>query len=162
MYKIDTGNILAELKEMQKRLQRAHDRRITIVRATAQFGVNEVRERIQLTGRDANGDMLLTKSPKRVGRYSAGHGKVRQEEGLRTDIIDLTISGELLNSESWTIIERDVDEYGAGFREGRMQERAEHLEEIFETEIFQLSLSEEEATTEYFNNAVNDLMNVTF
>lgn len=161
MFRIDSSASLADLLAIQKKLQLVQQRQLTLVRMTAQFGANQVRDRIQLTGRNTQGDPMISKSPKRLGRYSASHGKVRQEEGLRTDLINLTFSGELLNGDSWTAIQDSDDSYGAGFSENTMSERADFLEEEF-GEVFQLSADEEDAAADYFNNALNDLMTVTF
>ena len=161
MFKLDTGTTLADLRALQEALQRVDDRRLTIVKATAQYAANDVRERIQLRGQNSAGDLMLTSSAKRVGRYSASHGTVRQKEGLRTDIINLTLSGELLNGDSWTAMPDDTDGWGGGFRDNAMNERAGFLEEEF-GEIFNMSPDEEEAAINYFNDAISDLMSATF
>jgi hypothetical protein len=159
MFKLDTDMTLAELRQLQRRLERVEASQTSLVRATAQFGVNEVRERIQFRGENAEGERMLSSSAKKIGRYSESHGKVRQQEGLRTDLINLTFSGELLNGDSWTVID-ESDGFGAGFSEQGMSDRAGHLEELFGP-IFQLSPSEEEATADYFNNSVSDLVDAT-
>ncbi|MBN8824457.1 MULTISPECIES: hypothetical protein [unclassified Spirosoma] len=159
MFKFDETTAIADILAAQQTVLRIEQARPRIAQDTAQHAVNLVRDRIQLRGQNADGDPMISSSPKRTGRYSERYGKIRQQEGLRTDLINLTFTGELLNSSSWAVLENDIDEFGGGFLNDDMSQRADYLEDYFGP-VFIMSGEEQQESTDYFTEQINDLMRV--
>jgi hypothetical protein len=73
--------------------------------------------RVQQEGLNAKGEKMKSSSKKkgRVGSYSKEYGEFRVRKGFQVDHIDLTYSGDLINSFS---VQPIIGGYGIGFRGG--------------------------------------------
>jgi hypothetical protein len=60
--------------------------------------VPEMKRRIQNDGKNTADVQMKTKSPRKYGAYSRAYGRFRNKKGFQTAIIDLTLSGAMMNS----------------------------------------------------------------
>jgi hypothetical protein len=60
--------------------------------------VPEMKRRIQNDGKNTADAQMKTKSPRKYGAYSRAYGRFRNKKGFQTAIIDLTLSGAMMNS----------------------------------------------------------------
>jgi hypothetical protein len=60
--------------------------------------VPEMKRRIQNDGKNSADVKMRTKSSKKYGAYSRAYGRFRNKKGFQTAIIDLTLSGAMMNS----------------------------------------------------------------
>jgi len=60
--------------------------------------VPEMKRRIQNDGKNSADVPMRTKSSKKFGAYSEAYGKRRQKKGRQTAIIDLTLTGAMMDS----------------------------------------------------------------
>ena len=90
--------------------------------------VPEMKRRIQNDGKNTADVQMKTKSARKYGAYSRAYGRFRNKKGFQTAIIDLTLSGAMMNSlkagptgpNSYGIGFLGPDEFKkAGWNEGR-------------------------------------------
>jgi hypothetical protein len=60
--------------------------------------VPEMKRRIQNDGKNSADVQMKTKSARKYGAYSRAYGRFRNKKGFQTAIIDLTLSGAMMNS----------------------------------------------------------------
>jgi len=60
--------------------------------------VPEMKRRIQNDGKNTADVKMRTKSARKYGAYSRAYGRFRNKKGFQTAIIDLTLSGAMMNS----------------------------------------------------------------
>jgi hypothetical protein len=100
-----------------------------------------ITDRVQQKGLNSAGAKLKTKSNKTYGAYSEGYGTIRKEKGRQTEIVDLTMSGDMFSD---LIVEPTGErEYSAGFRGEKSSQKAEYAEAYYGP-IFSPTTEEEE------------------
>lgn len=144
--KSDSSEVLKTayvLKDFNKILEADLEREL--LRAAADVVVIVV-DRVRRQGESANGQILQTKSPKTLGRYSKYHGQKRKDAGLQTGRVDLSFTGQMLSD--WNVTEQIPRQVGVGFVTEESHEIANGLEEYCGDEIFLPSDSEEQEVME--------------
>lgn len=126
-----------------------------VLRITALDAVAQIIHRIQQLGRGARGG-LISGAVKKIGAYSARHGKARQAKGRQTGYIDLTFDGNLINN--FNLIGSDGHQATIGFTDERQSEIAGYLEAYF-GEIFALSEQEQDFAIQTFNEEIDKYIN---
>ncbi|GAA4464233.1 hypothetical protein GCM10023189_43240 [Nibrella saemangeumensis] len=116
----------------------------------ARMAVQEVAGRIQMRGENTAGQLMQTKSQQTIGRYSRTHGQRRQQAGLTTSIVNLTFTGDMM--ESFTAMP-DATGVGVGFASDAMSERADYIEAYFGT-AFQPTQAEEQFLSEQYQQRI--------
>ena len=69
-----------------------------VIRQAVIITVPEMKRRIQNDGKNSDGAKMVTKSSQKYGAYSKAYGRFRNKKGRQTAIIDLTFSGEMMDS----------------------------------------------------------------
>ncbi|MFC0183375.1 hypothetical protein ACFFJX_12730 [Pseudarcicella hirudinis] len=77
--------------------------------------VRQVIDRIQNRGESTGGLKLDTYALERDGRYSAPYGRKRRALGLRTDLVNLTVTGDLVND--YKVLDNSYELVTVGFGE---------------------------------------------
>lgn len=112
---------------------------------------NIVAHRIQQQGESVSGKMV-TKYKNADGVYSKGHKKTRDRRNFQTSFVDLTMDGDLMNTDQgWDLQSSDSKSAEVGFRSQTQSDKAGYLEDYY-GEIFSLRQDEEETVIETFNS----------
>lgn len=90
--------------------------------------VQLVKQRIA-SGRNTDGDMMVTNSNTRIGRYSIMQGERRQKRGLRTDLVNLHFDGTML--EDFKVINSTRNSCTIGFTKDSELEKSDSNEYLF-------------------------------
>ncbi|MFD1818616.1 hypothetical protein SAMN04515674_105327 [Pseudarcicella hirudinis] len=96
--------------------------------------VRQVIDRIQNRGESTGGLKLDTYALERDGRYSAPYGRKRRALGLRTDLVNLTVTGDLVND--YKVLDNSYELVTVGFGENDTADIAEYQEAYYGDEIF--------------------------
>lgn len=116
------------------------------LRTIALNTVAMLKNRIQNDGEKTDGSKIKTKAKKKTGAYSQVYGKKRQKSGYQTQIIDLTVTGDLMDR-GLTAAPTGVNEWSVGFTNDIEGDKADYLEQYFGT-IFHLSEEEIKIVTD--------------
>lgn len=103
----------------------------TIERALYEAGketVQLVKQRIA-NGKNTDGQMMVTNSIMRMGRYSMIHGEQRQKRGLRTDLVNLRFDGNMLDD--FRVLNSYRTSCSIGFTSDKELEKADSNEYLF-------------------------------
>jgi hypothetical protein len=100
-----------------------------------------IANRVQQGGQNANGARMVTKSRLRSGAYSKRYSERRSARGRQTNIMDLTMDGDLFRA--WQVLDMQPKEVTVGFISDEQAQKAEGLE-AQQGPIFQLSTSEQD------------------
>lgn len=113
-----------------------------------------VKDRVINEGTATNGSYLVTKSNTPVGRYSSRAAKERQARGLRTDQVNLQLTGEMWDD--WTT-EQQGERSLVGFNSEEQADKANENEIIFETVIFQPSDANFDEIDAFLDSKIDEL-----
>jgi hypothetical protein len=117
--------------------------------------VPEMKRRIQNDGKNTADVQMKTKSPRKYGAYSRAYGRFRNKKGFQTAIIDLTLSGAMMNS--LKAGPTGPNSYGIGFLGPDEFKKAEWNEEKFGT-IFDPSKYELQVSLTVINKEAQKLL----
>jgi hypothetical protein len=111
-----------------------------VMRTAGLTAVAVILNRNQQQGKNSDGSKRQSKSSKTVGAYSAGYAKKRRKKGRQIDLVDLTMSGDMLRN--FNLIAADKNSAEVGFMTDAASQIAEYNEAYY-GEMFILSDSEE-------------------
>lgn len=117
--------------------------------------VPEMKRRIQNDGKNTADVQMKTKSPRKYGAYSRAYGRFRNKKGFQTAIIDLTLSGAMMNS--LKAGPTGPNSYGIGFLGPDEFKKAEWNEGRFGT-IFDPSKYELQVSLDVINRQAQKLL----
>jgi hypothetical protein len=117
--------------------------------------VPEMKRRIQNDGKNTADVKMRTKSSKKYGAYSRAYGRFRNKKGFQTAIIDLTLSGAMMNS--LKAGPTGPNSYGIGFLGPDEFKKAEWNEGRFGT-IFDPSKYELQVSLDVINRQAQKLL----
>jgi hypothetical protein len=117
--------------------------------------VPEMKRRIQNDGKNSADVKMRTKSARKYGAYSRAYGRFRNKKGFQTAIIDLTLSGAMMNS--LKAGPTGPNSYGIGFLGPDEFKKAEWNEEKFGT-IFDPSKYELQVSLDVINRQAQKLL----
>ena len=117
--------------------------------------VPEMKRRIQNDGKNTADVQMKTKSARKYGAYSRAYGRFRNKKGFQTAIIDLTLSGAMMNS--LKAGPTGPNSYGIGFLGPDEFKKAEWNEEKFGT-IFDPSKYELQVSLDVINRQAQKLL----
>jgi hypothetical protein len=117
--------------------------------------VPEMKRRIQNDGKNTADVKMKTKSARKYGAYSRAYGRFRNKKGFQTAIIDLTLSGAMMNS--LKAGPTGPNSYGIGFLGPDEFKKAEWNEEKFGT-IFDPSKYELQVSLDVINRQAQKLL----
>jgi hypothetical protein len=117
--------------------------------------VPEMKRRIQNDGKNSSDVKMRTKSSKKYGAYSRAYGRFRNKKGFQTAIIDLTLSGAMMNS--LKAGPTGPNSYGIGFLGPDEFKKAEWNEGRFGT-IFDPSKYELQVSLDVINRQAQKLL----
>jgi hypothetical protein len=100
-----------------------------VLRTVALDGLTLITDRVQQRGEKTDGTKLRSKSRKKYGAYSSEYGKLRGEKGRQTDIVDLTLTGDMFSD--FVVEPTGEREYSVGFRGDKSASKAEYAEDYF-------------------------------
>jgi hypothetical protein len=117
--------------------------------------VPEMKRRIQNDGKNTADIKMRTKSARKYGAYSRAYGRFRNKKGFQTAIIDLTLSGAMMNS--LKAGPTGPNSYGIGFLGPDEFKKAEWNEGRFGT-IFDPSKYELQVSLDVINRQAQKLL----
>jgi len=117
--------------------------------------VPEMKRRIQNDGKNTADVKMRTKSARKYGAYSRAYGRFRNKKGFQTAIIDLTLSGAMMNS--LKAGPTGPNSYGIGFLGPDEFKKASWNEEKFGT-IFDPSKYELQVSLDVINRQAQKLL----
>jgi hypothetical protein len=117
--------------------------------------VPEMKRRIQNDGKNTADVQMKTKSARKYGAYSRAYGRFRNKKGFQTAIIDLTLSGAMMNS--LKAGPTGPNSYGIGFLGPDEFKKAEWNEGRFGT-IFDPSKYELQVSLDVINRQAQKLL----
>jgi hypothetical protein len=117
--------------------------------------VPEMKRRIQNDGKNSADVKMRTKSARKYGAYSRAYGRFRNKKGFQTAIIDLTLSGAMMNS--LKAGPTGPNSYGIGFLGPDEFKKAEWNEGRFGT-IFDPSKYELQVSLDVINRQAQKLL----
>jgi hypothetical protein len=117
--------------------------------------VPEMKRRIQNDGKNTADVKMRTKSARKYGAYSRAYGRFRNKKGFQTAIIDLTLSGAMMNS--LKAGPTGPNSYGIGFLGPDEFKKAEWNEGRFGT-IFDPSKYELQVSLDVINRQSQKLL----
>jgi hypothetical protein len=117
--------------------------------------VPEMKRRIQNDGKNSADVKMRTKSARKYGAYSKAYGRFRNKKGFQTAIIDLTLSGAMMNS--LKAGPTGPNSYGIGFLGPDEFKKAEWNEGRFGT-IFDPSKYELQVSLDVINRQAQKLL----
>jgi|APFre7841882793_1041355.scaffolds.fasta_scaffold31553_2 hypothetical protein len=117
--------------------------------------VPEMKRRIQNDGKNTADVKMRTKSARKYGAYSRAYGRFRNKKGFQTAIIDLTLSGAMMNS--LKAGPTGPNSYGIGFLGPDEFKKAEWNEGRFGT-IFDPSKYELQVSLDVINRQAQKLL----
>jgi hypothetical protein len=117
--------------------------------------VPEMKRRIQNDGKNTADVKMKTKSARKYGAYSRAYGRFRNKKGFQTAIIDLTLSGAMMNS--LKAGPTGANSYGIGFLGPDEFKKAEWNEGRFGT-IFDPSKYELQVSLDVINRQATKLL----
>jgi len=117
--------------------------------------VPEMKRRIQNDGKNTADVKMRTKSARKYGAYSRAYGRFRNKKGFQTAIIDLTLSGAMMNS--LKAGPTGPNSYGIGFLGPDEFKKAEWNEGRFGT-IFDPSKYELQVSLDVINRQATKLL----
>lgn len=114
-----------------------------------------ISERIQNKGLDSSERKIENRSPKtpKAGAYSKFYAEIRGEAGRQTGYVDLTFTGEMMDSLDFE--KSSQNEYQIGFNNKAAADKAEWNEERF-GDVFSLSESEIKLVGQAIENNVGE------
>jgi hypothetical protein len=115
----------------------------------------EMKRRIQNDGKNSADVKMRTKSARKYGAYSMAYGRFRNKKGFQTAIIDLTLSGAMMNS--LKAGPTGPNSYGIGFLGPDEFKKAEWNEGRFGT-IFDPSKYELQVSLDVINRQAQKLL----
>lgn len=115
----------------------------------------EMKRRIQNDGKNSADVKMRTKSARKYGAYSRAYGRFRNKKGFQTAIIDLTLSGAMMNS--LKAGPTGPNSYGIGFLGPDEFKKAEWNEGRFGT-IFDPSKYELQVSLDVINRQAQKLL----
>lgn len=116
--------------QLKARIEKA-ERNISnnLIEAAAD-GMVAVAHRIQQEGKNSDGTVMRTKSPRSIGAYSRAYAQyTRLKKGRQTERVDFTMEGDLMRN--YNIIRSEAREVVVGFLDLGMAEIAGYLEAYF-------------------------------
>lgn len=117
--------------------------------------VPEMKRRIHNDGKNSADVKMRTKSARKYGAYSRAYGRFRNKKEFQTAIIDLTLSGAMMNS--LKAGPTGPNSYGIGFLGPDEFKKAEWNEEKFGT-IFDPSKYELQVSLDVINRQAQKLL----
>lgn len=155
MYNVDTPATLAVLDATIESMVSVEDHQNDLLADVAAYAAQAVKARISLFGDDADGNPIVSPSSRKIGRYAEGYARERQQMGLQTDYVDLTVTGDLMNDFG---AHPDGDGWAAGFSSPEMQQRAAKLDEHFGADLYGISDAEADEAADYYNHNLGRLL----
>lgn len=122
--------IIKDIQDMQERMDNG-------LMAAANAMTQETKSRIQNGGQATNGSRLVTKSKKRVGAYSEAWGAERASHGLQTAHVDLTFTGDMMDS--YDSAKTGKQSAIIGFESVEESSKAGKMESLYGTPIFDVA-----------------------
>ena len=123
-----------------------------IARTAALNSVGLISQRVQNQGKNASGEQMVSKSEKKTGAYSRGWGNKRVKFGRQVSIIDLTFSGAMIDSFTFS---PEGKNYVVGFSSDEQGKIAGYNEDEFGV-IFNLSDSENDLVSSIIQDSLNE------
>jgi hypothetical protein len=118
--------------------------------------VGNAKFRITVLGEDSNNNPMITYSPVSVGRYSKMHAMERRAQGLQTDYVDLTMSGDMMAS--FKVLSTDSSESEIGFDSDTQALKAIWNERTFMTDIFNPTDEEAKEALDFLEKEIEQLL----
>lgn len=147
-----TTNAVDVLSDMVKQLNRIENITPYNLEMAAETGRDSVVDRIQNQGVNSAGEAMESSSAKKLGRYSYSHGRRREKRGLKTNIVNLTYTGEMVDS--FRLLDRSPKEVTVGFDAQGAADIAGYNAERFGVS-FNMNDSEEQQATDRFLSLFN-------
>lgn len=120
------------LREIKAAIDQIEDRRYNSIKSAAHYANVLMKDRIS-KGMNAKGQMMESKSKRKEGRYSKQWGKKRSAKGKRTDIVNLSYSGDTMQDFGVDSSRQDFMETAASlnFKNSESEQIGEWNNEMF-------------------------------